>query len=166
MILMAALSGFLLLAFLFALLACTARTTERLLWGAVICSLGLGLAAQVAGGGYYGLMMLAVFLATDLVIYLYFRTQSLLPERLPKNRRADRVYRIFFLWLALCAVAGSVLLAIGPEMNLPSSLADGPGLSLLHGRIWGGDWLLILVPLLSIVGLVVGSFFLVRKERT
>ena len=30
---------------------------------------------------FAGLVMLAVFLATDLVIYLYFRTQGLMPAR-------------------------------------------------------------------------------------
>lgn len=158
-------AGFLSVAFLFALLACTARSTERLLWGTVLCSLGLGVAAQISGGGYYGLVMLAAFLATDLVIYMYFRTQGLLPARPPKNVRADRIFRVVFLWLALTAVAGGAMLIFQPEMSLPAKLAEVPGMALLHERVWADDWLLILVPSLTIIGLMAGGFFLVRKER-
>jgi hypothetical protein len=158
-------AGFLSVSLVFALLACTARSTERLLWGTVLCSLGLGVAAQISGGGYYGLVMLAVFLATDLVIYMYFRTQGLLPSRPPKNPRADRIFRVVFLWLGITAVAGGALPIFQPEMGLPAKLAEVPGMSLLHERIWANDWLLILVPSLTLVGLMAGGFFLVRRER-
>lgn len=157
--------AFLAVALLFALLAATSRSNERILWGTVLCSLGLGCAAQVSGGGYYGLLMLAVFLVTDLVIYLYFRTQNLLPARPAKNPRSDRLFRIVFLWLGATAVAGVGWLISDPDSGLPPRPDTVPGMSLLHERIWTGDWLLILIPTLALLALITGGFFLVRKEH-
>lgn len=153
------------MALVFALMACSSRTAERLLWGAVLCSIGLGLAVQISGGSYYGLMMSAAFLVTDLVVYLYFRTQNLLPSRPPKNMRTDRLFRIFFLWLAACAVTGLGIILFQAELGLPPPASGSPGLVFLHDRIWAADWLLVLIPVLSMIGFVVGGFFLVRRER-
>lgn len=156
---------FLVMALVFALLACSSRTAERLLWGSVLCSLGLGVAVQITGGSYYGMMMVSAFLVTDLVVYLYFRTQSLVPSRPPINIRADQLFRIFFLWLAACGIVGLGILLFQSDPGLPMRAADNPGLRLLHERIWAADWLLILIPVVSLVGLVIGGFFLVRRER-
>jgi len=156
---------FLTFALLFALLACSARTAERLLWGSVLCSLGLGVAVQISGGSYYGIIMIAALLVTDLVVYLYFRTQNLLPARPPVNLRLDRLFRIFFLWLAACCVVGVSVVLFKADPGLPLRAAGSPGLAILHERIWATDWLLVLIPVVSLVGFVVGGFFLVRKER-
>lgn len=155
---------FLTLAFVFAAVACASRTAERFLWGSVICSLGLGLAVQVSGGSYYGLTMVAVFLVTDIVVYLYFRTQRLLPAGPPKNPRSDRLFRVFFLWLAACFVAAAGFVLFRSEPFLPARALDGPGLRFLHERIWASDWLLLLISFISLLGLVTGGFFLVRRE--
>lgn len=155
---------FLFLALLAGLVACTARFTERLLWGAVLCSVCLGLAVQFGYGGYYGVITLGSFLISDLVIYLYLRTQNLVPAQPSRNARVDRLYRIFFLWLGLCAVGGGAAVLFSAE---PDTLMRGeaPGMAILHERIWGPDWILVAVPILSLLILVVGGFFLVRRER-
>jgi hypothetical protein len=157
--------AFLLVALFFAFLACMARTTEAFLWGAALCSLGLGVAVQISGGGYYGLVMLGAFLVTDLVIYLYFRTQGMLPATAPKNPRVDRVFRVVFLWLALTAIGGGAFVVFQPGTALPGASAPGQALALLHEKIWAADWLLILIPTLAIVAFVAGGFFLVRKDN-
>ena len=99
----------LLLALVASVLAISSESTERLLWGGALASLGLGAAVELACGGYYGFLMIAVFLMSDLAIYLFFRTQRLLPAQPPPSARNDRLFRLFFLWLALCAVAGSAV---------------------------------------------------------
>jgi hypothetical protein len=148
-----------------AFMAASARSTERLLWGSLLCSIFLGLAVEAAGHGYYGIMMIAVFLVTDLVIYLFFRTQALLPARASSNRRTDRLFRIFFLWLAFCGIAGAGLAIFNPYSSMPWSGGGNRGVALLHERLWSDNWLFILIPLISLVVLVVGGFFLVRRER-
>ncbi|RZA04753.1 MAG: hypothetical protein EOP11_14380 [Proteobacteria bacterium] len=144
--------------------ACTASFTERLLWGSALCSVALSLAVQFTYGGYYGVLMLGSFLVADLVVYLYFRTQNLLPKRPPRNLRADRLYRAFFLWLAFCGVAGGGIALFNADPGLPLR-GEAPGMGLLHERIWGPDWILVAIPVFSLLVLVVGGFFLVRKER-
>jgi hypothetical protein len=156
---------FLAAAFFCALLACSARTTERLLIGSALCSLGLGLAVQVSGGSYYGLMMLSAFIVTDVVVYLYLRTKNIVPSRQPKNKKADMLFRIFFLWLSGCGVGGAALLLFNPGNEIISVPSTKGSLTLLHEHIWGADWLLLFVPMLSLVALVIGGFLLVRRER-
>ncbi len=155
----------LILAFLSTLRAVTAASTERLLWGSLVSSICLGLAVQLRGGGYYGILMVAVFVITDLALYLFFRSLRLLPARNALNLLGDRVFRVFFLWLSLCAVTGILLLAFYPTPNeiwvAPSASAVGP----LYARVWTDDWLLTALPVLGLVVLVTGGFFLVRRER-
>lgn len=145
-------------------IACTASLTERLLWGSAVCSFALSVAVQFSYGGYYGVLLLGSFLVADLVIYLYFRTQNLLPARPARNARADRVYRIFFVWLAFCAVAGGAIALFSVDPGLPLR-GDGAGMATLHERVWGADWILVAIPVFSLLVLVMGGFFLVRKER-
>jgi hypothetical protein len=160
----AAVVAFLVVALVSALLACSARTAERLLWGTALCSAGLGAAVQISGGGYYGLMLLAVFLVTDLAVYLYLRTQYLLPSRPPKRPQADRAFRVFFLWLAGCAGFGAAFFLFRgegfPRFESPVSV----GIAHLHERVWSDGWLLVQLPVVALIGLVIGGFFLVRRE--
>jgi hypothetical protein len=158
-------SIFLLLAALAGLVACTSRYTERLLWGGALCSVCLALAVEFGYGGYYGLLMLGTFLISDVAIYLYFRTQGLESIKPSRNLRADRIYRIFFLWLAFCALAGGGVALFTVEPGLPERGDALPGMSLLHDRIWGPDWILVLIPILTLLVVVVGGFFLVRREN-
>mgnify|MGYP003348816431 CR=1 FL=1 len=58
---------------------------------------------------HYGILMAAVFLVTDLMIYLFFRSLRLLPSRALVNLGRDRFYRIFFLWLAFCAMVAVLI---------------------------------------------------------
>jgi hypothetical protein len=150
--------------FLSTLRAVSAATTERLLWGMLISSIGLGLAVQLQGDGYYGLLMVAVFVLTDLMIYLFFRSLRLMPERAARNARTDRLLRTFFLWISFCGIAGSAALAFthsGVEVwNAPAA----SGTVLLADRVWAGDWLLVALPVLGLLVLVTGGFFLVRRE--
>lgn len=156
---------FLAAAVVFSLLACSARTTERVLWGAVGCSVGLGLAVQLCGGGYYGVLTLAIFLVADLAIYLYLRTQNILPSAPPKNAKLDRIFRIFFLWLGLCAVSGAAVLLFWAQPDLPSPISGAYGTASMHEGLWSEGWLLALISFASLLGLVVGGFFLVRRDR-
>ena len=155
----------LLISFLSVVRAVTASSTERLLWGLLISSTGLGLAVQLYGGGYYGMLMVAVFLVTDLMVYLFFRSLKLLPAREAKHPRGDRAFRVFFLWLSLCAMGVVLLLSFympdpdGVWTATPSPIAP------LYARVWAGDWLLTALPVLGLVVLVTGGFFLVRKEQ-
>lgn len=151
-------------AFVSTLRAVTAASTERLLWGSLISSVCLGLAVQLRAGEYYGILMVAVFVVTDLMLYLFFRSLSLMPQSEPRHQRGDRIFRIFFFWLSLCAVAGIILVSFVP-MNesvwvLPSVSAIAP----LYSRVWSDDWLLTFLPVLGLVVLVAGGFFLVRRE--
>lgn len=147
-----------------AIMAITSDSTERLLWGSILCSIGLGAAVEFVSGGYYGILIIAVFLAADIVVYLYFRTQELLPARPARNRRADWLYRLFFLWLSFCSVVAGGL-AIMDYGDMPARASAGPSLALLHERIWSSDWLLAVIPLLFLLVIVTGGFFLVRRER-
>jgi hypothetical protein len=151
-------------AFLATLRAVTATSTERLLWGSLGASAGLGLAVEVRGGGYYGILMVAVFVVTDLVLYLFFRSLRLLPERPARQARADRAYRVFFLWISFCALAGILLLAFAPIGADTWAAPGSSAISLLYERVWAGDWILIALPVLGLVALVTGGFFLVRRE--
>jgi hypothetical protein len=153
------------LAFVAAILAVTSENAERLLWGSVLCSMGLGLAVELLSGGYYGILVTSVFLAVDTIIYLYFRTQNLIPARETKNPRANFVFQVFFVWIFLCVIAlgGLGLVEFGALFS--DSPGDGWGMHLLYEKIWGADWLLILIPILTLLGMVTGGFFLVRKER-
>jgi hypothetical protein len=152
------------LAFLATLRAVTASSTERLLWGSLIASMCLGFAVQVRGGGYYGILMVAVFVVTDLMLYLFFRSLRLLPERAARSARGDRAYQVFFLWLALCAMAGVLLLAFAPVGDEIWTSPAGTAIGLLYARVWAGDWILPALPVLGLVALVTGGFFLVRRE--
>lgn len=153
------------LAFLSTLRAVTAATTERLLWGMLASSIGLGLAVQVRGDGYYGLLMVAVFVLTDLMIYLFFRSLRLMPDRPARNARADRLLRTFFLWISFCAIAGSGVLAFTQGSTEIWATPVASGMYLLSERVWAGDWLLAALPVLGLLVMVTGGFFLVRRER-
>ncbi|MGZ3696363.1 MAG: hypothetical protein ACXVBL_18945 [Bdellovibrionota bacterium] len=153
------------LGLLSAIMAITSDSTERLLWGSVLCSIGLGAAVEFVSGGYYGILIIAVFLAADLVVYLYFRTQELLPARPARNRRADWLYRLFFLWLAFCSVVAGGLAIMDLGDSMPVNSAAAPSLALLHERIWSADWLLALIPILFLLVIVTGGFFMVRRDR-
>lgn len=154
----------LVVAFFATLRAVTASNTERLLWGSLVASAALGLAVQLRGGSYYGILMVAVFVVTDLMLYLFFRSLRLLPNRVARNARGDRVYRVFFLWLSMCAVAGSLVLAFAPVGEEIWSAPAGSAIGQLYVRVWGGDWILAALPVLGLVALVTGGFFLVRRE--
>ena len=152
------------LAFFSTLRAVTAATTERLLWGILASSIGLGIAVQLRGDGYYGLLMVAVFVLTDLMIYLFLRSLKLLPEKPARNARADRLLRTFFLWVSFCGIAGSIALAFTPSAVEIWNTPAASGMGLLAGRVWAGDWLLAALPILGLAILVTGGFFLVRRE--
>ncbi|MGZ3735069.1 MAG: hypothetical protein ACXVC0_08920 [Bdellovibrionota bacterium] len=156
---------FLVLAFFAALRAVTASSTERLLWGSLALSICLGLAVELRGGGYYGILMVAVFVVTDLMLYLFFRSLKLLPDRPARHMRGDRAYRVFFLWLSLCALSGVLLLAFAPVGDGIWFAPKGNAIGLLYARVWSGDWLLAALPILGLVILVTGGFFLVRREQ-
>ncbi len=153
------------LAFFSTLRAVTAANIERLLWGMLASSIALGLAVQVRGNGYYGLLMVAVFVLTDLMIYLFFRSLKLMPDRPARNQRTDRLLRTFFLWISFCAIAATVLLAIAHTSAEIWQAPAAAGMGLLSNRIWAGDWLLVALPVLGLSVLVTGGFFLVRRER-
>lgn len=153
------------LAFLSTLRAVSAASTERLLWGLLASSLGLGLAVQLRGDGYYGLLMVAVFVLTDLMLYLFFRSLRLLPAGRSKHVRGDRLFRTFFLWVSLCSIAGAFALAFTQSGTEIWAAPDSSGMALLASRIWAGDWLLASLPVLGLVVLATGGFFLVRRER-
>lgn len=155
----------LILAFGSTLMAVTSVTTERLLWGSLLASIGQGLAVQLLGGGYYGLLMVAVFIVTDLTLYLFFRSQKLLPAGPPRHERGDRLFRVFVLWLSFCAIAGTVAVAFSLPADDIWSNPSNVGVGLLHERIWAADWLMVVLAVLSLVILVTGGFFLVRKEQ-
>jgi|GEM_PF-3700094 len=153
------------LAFLSTLRAVTAATTERLLWGMLASSIGLGLAVQLRGDGYYGILMVAVFMLTDLMIYLFFRSLRLMPERPARNARTDRLLRTFFLWASFCAIAGFAGLTFSqgsPDIWVTPAAS---GMNLLSARAWAGDWLLAALPVMGLLIMVTGGFFLVRRER-
>jgi hypothetical protein len=156
----------LVLALVAALFGCSAKDSERLLWGSLACSLGLACGAGVLGSGFYGFLFLASFLATDLVVYLFFRTLKLLPGEPPKNLRVDKSYRVFFLWLILVLVSFSALVLWFSNNELFSFPGDLPasGFAVLESRAWAQDWLLLAVPASALVGLVMGGFFLVRRR--
>ena len=154
----------LLLAFGAGLRAVTANTTERLLWGMLALSICLGIGVQARGGGYYGIMMVAVFLVTDLMVYLFFRSLRLLPSSVPAMAGGDRAYRIFFLWLSLCAVVGVFVFAFVPSSPEVWMSSNSSTIELLHRRVWGGDWLLIALPFAGLATIVTGGFFLVRRD--
>lgn len=151
-------------AFLATLRAVTASSTERLLWGSLVSSACLGLAVQLRGEDYYGILMVAVFVVTDLMLYLFFRSLRLLPDRPPRKARGDRAYRVFFLWLSFCVMAGILLLAFAPVGDGLWSAPAGTAIGLLYSRVWAGDWILAALPVLGLVALVTGGFFLVRRE--
>lgn len=153
------------IALIAAILAVTSDATERLLWGSILCSAGLGAAIEFTSGGYYGLLATGVFLAADIVVYLYFRTQNLLPARSARNPRADWIYRLFFVWLSFCSVVAGALVVMDSGDSVPAAAGGPAALALLHERIWSADWLLALIPLLFLVVFVTGGFFLVRRER-
>lgn len=157
--------AFVLLAVAASVMAGSSRSTERLLWGSVLCSVGLATAVELSQGGYYGVVMLSAFLVTDLVLYLGFRTLNLLPARTAANPRADRLYRIFFFWIALCVAAGGVLALLQNDGWLPPADSSSPGLNILHERIWTTDWIFLGIPAFSMLVVVIGGFYLVRKER-
>jgi hypothetical protein len=152
------------LALLATLRAVTASSTERLLWGSLGASAGLGLAVELRGGGYYGILMVAVFVVTDLMLYLFFRSLRLLPDKAAQHARGDRAYRMFFLWLSLCAMAGVLVLAFAPTGDEIWSAPPATAIGLLYERVWAGDWILAALPVLGLVALVTGGFFLVRRE--
>lgn len=152
------------LAFFATLGAVTASSTERLLWGSLMSSACLGLAVQLRGGGYYGILMVAVFVVTDLMLYLFFRSLRLLPDRPARHARGDRAYRVFFLWLSFCVMAGILLLAFAPTGDAIWSAPPAAAIELLYARVWAGDWILAALPVLGLVALVTGGFFLVRRE--
>jgi hypothetical protein len=147
----------LVVAFLAGLRAATASSTERLLWGSLALSMCLGLAVELRCEGYYGIQMVAVFVVTDLMLYLFFRSLKLLPDRPARNAQSDRAYRVFFLWLSLCAIGGVLMLAFAP-------VSDSVWASPASNEIWSGDWLLAALPGLGLVILVTGGFFLVKRD--
>jgi hypothetical protein len=153
------------LALISALRAVSAASTERLLWGLLASSIGLGLAVQLRSGGYYGLLMVAVFVLTDLMIYLFFRSLKLAPSRPARSERNDRLFRIFFLWVSFCAIAGSLLFVFKQNSQEAWVSSQTSGMALLANRLWAGDWLLACLPVLGLAVLVTGGFFLVRRER-
>lgn len=156
---------FLTVAFLSTLRAVSAESTERLLWGMLASSLGLGLAVQLRGESYYGLLMVAVFVLTDLMLYLFFRSLRLMPAGRSRHVRRDRLFRTFFLWVSLCSIAGVAALTFNQSGSEIWATPEASGVTLLASRIWAGDWLLAALPVLGLVVLATGGFFLVRKER-
>lgn len=161
----AAITLLLLVALLAGLRAVTAGSLERLLWGSLLGSICLGLAVQLQGGGYYGLLMVAVFAIADLTLYLFLRSLKLLPDRPVRHALGDRIFRVFFLWFALCGVAGTAFLAFSAGGTGVWDSPGAPSLGLLSAKAWGDDWLLLALPILGFVILVTGGFFLVRREE-
>lgn len=147
------------------LVAAATRETEKLLWGTILCSLGLGLSILISGGGYFGVLVISVFLLTDLLLYLYFRSLYVHPKKKLINKAADRMNRIFMLWMGLC---GFIIAAISMHEFIENNPFSGDRLrpvALLHQRIWGEDWYILSLATM-IIGLVAfGGFFLVRREK-
>lgn len=155
---------FLLTALAGAVAAGSASTTKRLLWGMIVATFGLGFAVETALEGYIGVLVISVFLVSDVVLYLFFRTQQLVPNPAGEKSRADLIYRISMLWMMLMAsAAGSCWIFAADRSGAGESLA-GPRMAALHEKIWGNDWLLIGALIFSISILAAGGFFLVRKE--
>lgn len=153
------------IAALAALSACTTQKTERLLLGSLVLSMGFACGAGVMGSGFYGFLFLSAFLVTDILVYLFSRTQELAPSSTPKNTRVERLYRAFFLSLSLgvVLVAGFVLFSVELDQSIFQVEHSGTAFGVLEGRSWEQDWLVLSVPLLTILSFVVGGFFLVRK---
>jgi hypothetical protein len=148
-----------------ALAACTAATAKRLLWGLIIASFGLGISIEVALEGYLGVLVVSVFLVTDVVLYLFLRTQEFFPLMEMKLSKFNMVYRISVLWAALAsAIAGSIWI-YSTERTINVSGFSESRMSALYEKIWGADWIIMASILFSIALLVVGGFFLVRKEN-
>lgn len=145
--------------------ACTSSTSKRFLWGMLMASFGLGLAVEVALEGYVGILVISVFLVTDVILYLYFRTHALLPAARVERSKADLIYRVSILWVILSSVAAGGLWIFSSDRA--RTTADAPALRMaaLNEKVWGNDWLLIGVALFSISVMASGGFFLVRKEK-
>lgn len=146
-------------------LAAVTRETEKLLWGTVLCSVGLGLAVLLSGGSYFGILVLSTFLITDLLIYLYFRSISVQPRKKIQHKSMDRLNRIFMLWIGLCSFGLAALTLHNFMERNALSEERLSAISILHQRIWGDDWYLLLLTTLMVALLALGGFFLVRREK-
>ena len=58
--------------------------------------------------------------------------------------------------------SGALKLSSGVDGILAGPSANAVGQ--LYSRLWGGDWLLAALPVLGLIVLVAGGFFLVRGE--
>lgn len=156
--------GSFIIALFSSLYAVTARSAERLLWGLLLCSLALALSVEAAATEYYGVLMAVVFLISDLVLFMYLRTRSLLPKKPPQNPKAEKLFRFIVLWgtIVLISAAAIGLFYSGPIFTSGSSAGS---LALIHDRIWNNDWLLVVIAVFSLITVVVGGFLLVREDH-
>lgn len=156
---------FLLLAFFSSLFVVAGRSSEVMLLGAIFCSIGLSAAVQFVGGGYYGVLMLAVLLATDTMLFFYFRSSVSAPARSGKIKSQERIYRVFLLWLSLGAAVLGVYSFI-ENVSLFDAKARGVvSFNLFHEKLWTNDWLLISTLIIALCLVVTGGFYLVRREK-
>lgn len=154
---------FLALASVSAVAACTAKNAKRVLWGLLTTTIGIGIAVELAIKGYLGVLVLSVFLVTDVVLYLFLRTQVLVPSDMPDSGKTDVFYRVSMLWVVFCSCLAGAFGIFSTEFHEFSTFDSSLRMAALYDKLWGNDWILILAMLLSLSVLVVGGFFLIRK---
>lgn len=143
--------------------ACTATNAKKVLWGSLATTIGIGLSVELALKGYLGMLVISVFLVADVVLYLFLRTQQLLPNEEVGTRRTDIVYRVSMLWVVLCSCVAGAYWIFSQEFRSFPAPDSAVRISALYEKLWGSDWILILAILFSLTVLVTGGFFLVRK---
>lgn len=150
----------------FALVSALSREVERLLWGSIFCSLGLGFAVIFAGGSYFGVLMSIIFLTVDLLFYFYLRSIFISQLQVKSSFRRTKVSNIFVLWLAICLLILVVIaiqklfIAASEGLSLVSSISE------LENKAWGNDFILLFICFFILISISVGGFFLVRGNRT
>lgn len=154
---------FLVLASLSAVAACTAVSARRVLWGQLLATIAIGIAVEIAIKGYLGVLVLSVFLVTDVVVYLFLRTQTLVPKEPVQSAKTDTVYRSTMFWVILCACAAGAYAFFSTEFEPFSTYDSSLRLAALYDKLWGSDWLLVVALLFSLAAFVAGGFLLVRK---
>lgn len=155
------------LAFVGSIVAATSKGAERFLWGSLFLSVGLGLAVTLAGASYLGALTVLAFLASDLIIYLFYNSLDLREETSIENKKAERFFKIFLIWaLSYIAVLGVIkIFAVEDTITLYPMSDSFKGIQQLQEIIWDHGWVIVLIAMLSMIVMAVGGFMLVRKEK-